>query len=291
MSYHGNFVHYSVMNRRQNIQTPRGKLMDRVHLRLYNIRKNTLKRDGWNVRNVYSSFWRLYMNFRDGAQIYSGDNTIDLAANHIHFIPAWQRFSGRCHRTLDHFFIHFDIVGLPGTLVRDVFDTPATLRDTPHLVEHAKMLAQNTTDQPPLSDIFRAKALVYQSIAHLIDQLPREKTRRCDTYTQLIEPILPAIRYIDRAYGRTIHNNDLAARCHLSVDYFIRRFRECVDQTPAQYILERRINAAAQQLVFTHDPIEKVAEDSGFNNRFYFSRMFARLMGTPPAAYRKMGHI
>jgi len=38
-------------------------------------------------------------------------------------------------------------------------------------------------------------------------------------------------------------------------------------------------------------PLKKIAEDSGFKNRFYFSRMFTRIMGTPPAAYRKVGHV
>ena len=278
------------MNKRLKPHIPRN-IMDRVHIRLYVIRKNTLNSENWNLKNTYSSFWRLYMNFRGGAKIHTNNQTLDLIPNRIHFIPAWQRFSTSCNAILDHFFIHFDIVGLPGTLVRDVFDTPTTLPTTPHLIKQAKNLAQNTTEQPQLSNIFSAKALLYQSLARLIEQLPPEKARRCDAYTQQAEPILPAIQYIDRAYGRSIHNNDLANRCHLSVDYFIRRFRECVDQTPAQYILERRINAAAQQLVFTNDPIEKIAEDSGFNNRFYFSRMFTRLMGTPPATYRKMGHV
>jgi AraC-like DNA-binding protein len=279
------------MNNRPNIQTPRNRLMDRVHIRLYTIRKNTLTEKSWNLKNLYSSFWRLYMNFRDGATIFTETDTFPLTPKNIHFIPAWQRFSARCDRTLDHFFIHFDIVGLPGTLVRDVFDTPITLHNAPQLVEQAQILAKNGTNQPQLADLFRAKALLYQAMAQLIDQLPEDKARRCQSYALQVEPILPAVQYIDRAYNRSIHNNDLASMCHLSVDYFIRRFKECVDQTPGQYLLERRINAAAQQLVFTHDPIEKIAEDSGFKNRFYFSRMFTRIMGTPPAAYRKVGHV
>ncbi len=75
----------------------------------------------------------------------------------------------------------------------------------------------------------------------------------------------------------------------MSGDYFMRRFRECVGQTPQQYVLERWLVAAAQRLVFTDDGIERIAAETGFGNRFYVSRVFARHFGLPPATYRKQG--
>jgi len=44
---------------------------------------------------------------------------------------------------------------------------------------------------------------------------------------------------------------------------------------------------AAQALLFTADSIETIAAESGFANRFYFSRVFMRHMGVSPAIYRK----
>ena len=84
-------------------------------------------------------------------------------------------------------------------------------------------------------------------------------------------------------------NKSLAGLCCLSEDYFIRRFRDCVGQTPAQYLLSQRIMQAAQQLLFTDKSLEQVAEETGFGSRAYFSRMFARARGISPAAYRKGG--
>jgi len=51
------------------------------------------------------------------------------------------------------------------------------------------------------------------------------------------------------------------------------------------------VEAAAQRLLLTNDPIEGIAEACGFANRFYFSRVFARRMGAAPAAYRRAGRV
>ena len=64
-----------------------------------------------------------------------------------------------------------------------------------------------------------------------------------------------------------------------------------IGQTPAQYVLERRITFAAERLSFSEDSIERIAEVCGFPDRFYFSRMFVRRMGQPPAAYRRTSRV
>ncbi len=58
-------------------------------------------------------------------------------------------------------------------------------------------------------------------------------------------------------------------------------------RTPGQYVLERRVALAAQRLALSADAIDEVASTCGFPDRFYFSRVFAKRMGAPPAAYRK----
>lgn len=61
--------------------------------------------------------------------------------------------------------------------------------------------------------------------------------------------------------------------------------------TPARYVVERRIAAATQELVFTQDSIERVAARLGFANRYHLTRVFTRRMGIPPAAYRRKARV
>ncbi len=42
---------------------------------------------------------------------------------------------------------------------------------------------------------------------------------------------------------------------------------------------------------FSADSIDAVAAASGFGNRFYFSRVFARHLGVAPGAYRRMARV
>ena len=73
----------------------------------------------------------------------------------------------------------------------------------------------------------------------------------------------------------------------MSEDHFGRLFRKSVGSTPAQYVLERRIAAVTQALLFTNDSIDQIANRLGFANRHHLTRMFTRRMGVPPAAYRR----
>ena len=97
----------------------------------------------------------------------------------------------------------------------------------------------------------------------------------------------PALRFIEANLGRSMRVDGLARLCGYAQDHFTRIFRREVGQTPGQYILERRVAVAAQKLVLGDATIETIAEECGFPDRFYFSRVFARRMGVPPGNYRK----
>ena len=96
--------------------------------------------------------------------------------------------------------------------------------------------------------------------------------------------IAAIVREISR---RGLTHAVLAARCGLSTDHLIRLFRRHLGQTPGHYVQERRLAAAARDLVHSDDSIDAVAERHGFANRFYFTRVFTRRMGQAPATWRK----
>ena len=54
---------------------------------------------------------------------------------------------------------------------------------------------------------------------------------------------------------------------------------------------ERRIAAATHRLAFTTESIDQIADRLGFANRYHFTRMFTKRMGTSPAAYRKQARV
>ena len=57
--------------------------------------------------------------------------------------------------------------------------------------------------------------------------------------------------------------------------------------TPMHYLIELRLNTAMHLLRQTNLPIDQVARQCGFANRYYFTRMFTKRRHLTPVAYRR----
>ncbi len=265
---------------------------DELHLRVFMTRFIRIDRS-WTAKDVYSSFWRLYVNNRDGAAVDWAGGRFELQGRRVHIVPAWVRFNCVNTRPVDHCYIHFDLIGLPATLVRELFDHPLTLPHDRYLDALVWRWVSLMSAQPPvdLAVMCDVKSLTYLAVASLLRTLSPEEQARCFRHLLGQHPVVPAVEHIDAHPEEPAGNEKLAQLCDLSTDHFIRLFRESIGQTPAQYALDRRVSMAAQRLVFGAGSIEQIAEETGFKNRFYFSRVFNQRMGLPPAAYRRAGRV
>jgi transcriptional regulator GlxA family with amidase domain len=187
-------------------------------------------------------------------------------------------------RRLNCLYIHFDLIGVPGVAVQRLFHRPLTLPANPRLLAVARQLTRQLLSQPVASPsvLCQTKALVYAALAQILP---------ADALPAAIPPVSAALQHIEAHLGTLMTNAQLAGLCHFSEDHFVRLFRRHLDQTPAQYILERRIATATNQLAFTDDSIEQIAANLGFANRYHFTKMFSRRMRVSPAAYRKQTRV
>ena len=55
---------------------------------------------------------------------------------------------------------------------------------------------------------------------------------------------------------------------------------------PMRYLIELRMNHAMKLLRHTDHSIEQIAEECGFPNRYYLTRMLSKYRKTTPAAFR-----
>ena len=79
----------------------------------------------------------------------------------------------------------------------------------------------------------------------------------------------------------------LARKAGLSVATFNRAFKRHFGTTPARYVTEIRVREATRLLLQTDAPIDAIAEQSGFPNRAYFSRVFRQVTDEAPASFRR----
>lgn len=92
--------------------------------------------------------------------------------------------------------------------------------------------------------------------------------------------------YIDARLGSDLSLAELSAHVAMSKYHFLRTFKHTTGVTPHQYILGRRLRAAATALRATKKPVARIALDHGFADLSTFNHLFRRVMGVTPTAYR-----
>ncbi len=86
----------------------------------------------------------------------------------------------------------------------------------------------------------------------------------------------------------TFRISDEVRHIGFNPDYFRRCFVEEMGQTPVAYMTGLRIERAKNLLVQVPPiSVEKVAEQCGFSDSFYFSKIFKKHTGSSPLGYRK----
>ncbi|MBE0487261.1 GlxA family transcriptional regulator [Marinobacter sp.] len=78
----------------------------------------------------------------------------------------------------------------------------------------------------------------------------------------------------------------LAAKAGLEERTFQRRFQKATGMTTTEYCQRLRVGRARELLQFSNSPIERVAWDIGYSDPGAFRKVFTRIVGLSPSAYR-----
>lgn len=92
---------------------------------------------------------------------------------------------------------------------------------------------------------------------------------------------------IENRLAEKIDIDELADLAGLSGCHFARAFRQSVGLPPHRYIMTRRIAVGAGLLERTEMPMTEIALAVGFADHSHFTRVFARMTGETPSAYRR----
>jgi AraC family transcriptional regulator len=80
---------------------------------------------------------------------------------------------------------------------------------------------------------------------------------------------------------------DLARAVRLSTSHFSRAFRASFGTSPHAYILRQRVERAQKMMLTTDEPLSQIALACGFCDQAHLSRLFHRVTGATPAAWRR----
>lgn len=93
-------------------------------------------------------------------------------------------------------------------------------------------------------------------------------------------------KYMHENYSRPITLQDLSTLTHLSPFHFSRLFKKETGNSPIQYLMKYRIEAAKQYLKTTNETMAVISERIGYQSEAHFQHTFKKITGLAPGKYR-----
>ena len=94
-------------------------------------------------------------------------------------------------------------------------------------------------------------------------------------------------RYLREHLERPVRVGELAEQVPLSVSHFCRAFKETFGDTPHAYLIRLRLEVAQELMLATDEPLSQIALASGLADQAHLTKVFRRLVGETPSAWRR----
>lgn len=109
-----------------------------------------------------------------------------------------------------------------------------------------------------------------------------------NAYSSLVRQVIEHIHLNVRS---PLSLHALSADFHVNASYLSNLFRKETGLTLTEYINRYRVERSLPLLQFTQMSLAQVSESVGFLDENYYARIFKRIMGMPPKAFRKDSQI
>lgn len=111
-----------------------------------------------------------------------------------------------------------------------------------------------------------------------------QTTNREKPFSQMVQKIVDIVQEESQ---QDFNLSVLAEELHINVVYLGQLFKKETQSSFSQYLNQIRIRKAQQLLLHTEKNIAEIAEEVGYNNTNYFSKMFKKLNGLIPKEFRE----
>lgn len=123
------------------------------------------------------------------------------------------------------------------------------------------------------------RALVQEIVCNVIQ----------DNYPKILSaeknPVAYAKQYIEQYCHCSLSVNDIAAVVGISPSYLRTLFQKTERESPIHYLNRIRIERAREMLSSKMFSLDEIASACGFQNVYYFNRVFKKFTGIPPGKY------
>jgi AraC-like DNA-binding protein len=133
-----------------------------------------------------------------------------------------------------------------------------------------------------LYHLLRISTLVQQALAHIAFL-----TAYTPPHGSLGLHVGQVIEYMVAHINRPCTLDEFAAEACLSRSYFSRQFREKTGYAPVDYFIRLKMQRACELLETTQMTVGDISRSLGYQDQYYFSRLFKKIVGAHPTQYRQ----
>ncbi|MES2456926.1 MAG: AraC family transcriptional regulator [Bacteroidota bacterium] len=126
--------------------------------------------------------------------------------------------------------------------------------------------------------------IVNISLMHFISSMVYYKEANPAVYNT--DSISSSISFMKQNINAKFGIEELAKQQHISVSHYSRSFKRKTGSSPINYFNQLKIHKSCQYLYFTERSIKEIATELGFDDQYYFSRLFTNVMGMSPSKYK-----
>ena len=267
----------------------------------------------WNYANVISPYFRIYYIDEGEGFVSNRQEKLKLEKGYLYIIPSFTLCHLRCSDYLSQYFLHFFEESAKGISAfeynRKIIKVPASKTDIinfKRLLEINPGRGINRSDNPKdyeksayyksyqelnnnVSDsiYFETQGIILQFVSRFLNS----NRFKSNNSNPIPSKILDAISHIQLNLKKNITVAELAKRANLQHDYFSRIFLQSTGERPLNYIHEKRIERAQYLIATTSFSFSKIAEETGFENVPYFSKIFKKVTSLTPGEYKKQNEL
>ncbi len=228
----------------------------------------------WNYTDAIYGVWLFYWNPTEGASLIQNGKTYEMNSRQAVLIPPYTTFSTRNTRPFRHLFIHFEADEPFNRVRREIlfFSAEIVRKMFPRLREGG-----DGTRQKLLLRIMLYEYLLLIPESSFLPPGESVLDRRIRKAAEIMTS------HLSEPHG----NRELSRKVGMSLNNFYQLFQKELGTTPKHYLLNQRMEAARKLLIYSECTIDEIAAQTGYADRYHFSKAFKKFYFMPPAAYQR----
>lgn len=226
-----------------------------------------------------------------GSDTYRRDVSLYLSKNRKQNKNTRYKFSACSCLIIPPYVAHYKMHTEKSTFISLVFSADKT-NNVPEQILHSVMSANGQAFFSIIADEIKNRKKGYVTvIENLLACLFLEIERNVLQNINLSDFISQTVKYLDDYFLSEIDFADYSAANGYSIDYFRHKFKEFTKMSPKAYLINKRMEYAALQLVNTDVSVSALAATCRFSDYTTFSVCFKNKYGVSPLNYRKKHRV